>query len=129
VSTKPDAPGPPSSTGQLAVLGGLVAAGVFWLLALLFFWLQTPSEPGALTRVDPADPCLDQADPWWTLGFVSLLTGGVVGPTLIIVGVIRLVRRADKSGAALILAGVLALAMAVSAWAFLDDLSAATTCG
>jgi hypothetical protein len=106
-----------------AAIATVIASG---LLAAFFARLQSPGPNDYYTRVTLDDPC--SGGLWSVLGWLSLLAALVAGPTLLIIGVKRQRRLRDGSGVALVVAGISALAMCVSATGFVVSLALQTAC-
>jgi hypothetical protein len=84
----------------------------------VFLWVQSPSDPDAYTRVDGSLGCF--SDEWMLPGVVGLLIGLLAGLALLMWGGVREVRRRDRTGLALMLAGVIGLVLAGAAVGYVD---------
>ena len=91
----------------------VAAAGIFVLLAILLWWLRSPSDPDDVTRVDGSVGCGEVV--WFGVGGIIFVIAVVAGTALLVWGGVREARRRDRTGLVLMLAGVIGLALAWSA--------------
>jgi hypothetical protein len=110
--------GKPPAPRRKVIRRALVVAAVFALVALVFLWVQFPTDPDADTRVDGSVGCF--SDEWLFPGVIGFFIGVIAGLALLIWGGVREARRRDRTGLALMLAGVIGLVMAGAAVGYID---------